>query len=88
MRALSNEEKIILAAILRAESERVDSPDLAPVNVNIVIDPDVVRRGVKAAQQYWLDHPAPISRSTEDLVVSILKAAMDGRRGHTQDSNT
>ncbi len=42
----------------------------------------------RAAHYYWLTHPERNSRTAEDLVISILKAAMDIESGYSEDNES
>ena len=82
-------DKSILLGEILGLGKPVNSDNIAPVNVNInTITPEMIERGVRAAQNYWLSRSNGRTRITHDLVVSILSAAMDIDRGRTEYSKS
>ena len=63
------------------------SDNLRPVNITVnTIDQEMVDSAVRAAQEYRASHPTSQSRNTNDLVLSILEAALEHlNRGQQKD---
>jgi hypothetical protein len=88
-RELTIGEQRRLAQILRSQNDMVYSFDLAPVDVNIlpmqiVVDPAVVDRGVEGLRSVLSLSPV----LARDIVLSVLGATADIRRGSTEHSES